>query len=70
MTTPPCADTSPPDSPVTRRSRVRLDTRDRVRREAARLYVDGRDGRRDPRDVSQLAAALEVVGRLIEAGQP
>ena len=46
--------------------RVKLDTIDRVRRELARLYTEGRDGRRDVADVSKLASVLAIVARLIE----
>ena len=49
--------------------RVRLDTLDRVRRELARLYTEGRDGRRDVADVSKLASVLAIVARLIEGGE-
>jgi hypothetical protein len=49
--------------------RVKLDTIDRVRRELARLYTEGRDGRRDVADVSKLASVLAIVGRLIEGGE-
>jgi hypothetical protein len=70
MTTPLPAGNAATESPATRRSRVRLDTRERVRREVARLYVDGRDGRRDPHDVSELASALAVIGFLVGADRP
>ena len=49
--------------------RIRLDTLGRVRRELARLYVEGRDGRRDVADVSRLASVLAIVARLIEGGE-
>ena len=52
------------------RVRVRLDTMDRVRREAVRLYREGRDGTRPPRDVHQLAATLAILGQLIEGSRP
>ena len=34
----------------------------------AKLYRDGRDGRRDTQDVSRLANVLALIGRLIEGG--
>jgi hypothetical protein len=49
-----------------RRSRLRLDTIDRVRRELVKLYREGRDGQRNTQDVSRLANVLAIVGRLIE----
>jgi hypothetical protein len=56
------------DGDAPRPSRLRLDTIDRVRREMAKLYRDGRDGRRDTQDVSRLANVLALIGRLIEGG--
>lgn len=52
-----------------KRARLRLDTIDRVRRETARLYVDGKLGLRDPSDVSKLGNLLALIGRLIEGGE-
>ena len=52
-----------------RRSRLRLDTLDRVRRELVKLYREGRDGLKDTQDVSRLANVLAIVGRLIEGGE-
>ena len=50
-------------------SRVgRLDTVDRVRREAVRLYKDCRRGVLAPADASRLAHVLDLVRRLVEAG--
>jgi hypothetical protein len=46
--------------------RVQLDSLERVRREMARLYVEGKHGRRDAQDVSRLANVLALIGRLIE----
>jgi hypothetical protein len=54
------------DGDAPRRCRLRLDTMDRVRRELARLYRDGRDGERDTQDVSRLANVLAIIGRMIE----
>jgi hypothetical protein len=52
-----------------RRSRLRLDTMDRIRREVTRLYREGRDGERDTQDVSRLANVLALIARMIEGGQ-
>ena len=49
--------------------RVRLDSLERVRREMARLYVEGKHGRRPAGDVSKLANVLALVGRMIEGGE-
>jgi hypothetical protein len=49
--------------------RVRLDSLDRVRREMAKLYIEGRSGRRDVQDVSRLANVLALIGRVIEGGE-
>jgi hypothetical protein len=46
----------------------RLDSLDRVRREAVRLYKDCRLGRLAPGDASKLAHVLDLVRRLVEAG--
>jgi hypothetical protein len=46
--------------------RVQLDSLERVRREMARLYVEGKHGRRDVQDVSRLANVLALIGRMIE----
>jgi hypothetical protein len=59
-------DDSDVDDTTPRRSRLRLDTVDRVRRELVRLYRDGRDGRRDTQDVSRLANVLMIVVRCLE----
>ena len=48
------------------RPRVRLDSLERVRREMARLYVEGKHGRRDVQEVSRLANVLALIGRMIE----
>lgn len=37
-----------------------------VRRELARLYREGKAGKRDPAEVSKLANVLSILGRLIE----
>jgi hypothetical protein len=49
---------------------LRLDSPARIRREAVRLYREGRDGIRPANDVHELAAALAIVGRLLHAGPP
>ncbi len=71
MTTPKSASTNSgaglPNTP--RRVRLRLDTIDRVRRETARLYLEGKLGQRDPSDVSKLGSLLALIGRLIEGGE-
>ena len=46
----------------------RLDSVDRVRREAVRLYRDCRSGRLAASDASKLAHVLDLVRRLVEAG--
>lgn len=54
-----------------RRGRApRLDSPDRVRREAVRLYREGRDGSRAAGDVHHLAATLAIVGRMITDAKP
>lgn len=49
-------------------SRVRcpLNTIDNVKAELARLYRDGKAGKRDITEVSKLANVLSILGRLIE----
>jgi len=49
-----------------RRLRLKLKTMDDVKSELARLYRDGKAGRRDIADVSKLANVLSIIGRLIE----
>lgn len=48
------------------RLRLKLKTMDDVKAELARLYREGKAGRRDVADVSKLANVLSVLGRLIE----
>jgi hypothetical protein len=48
------------------RLRLPLATIDDVKREMARLYREGKAGRRDVADVSRLANVLALLGRLIE----
>lgn len=64
-----------PDDPETRadasdgrepRLRLPLKTMDDVKAELARLYREGKAGRRDVSDVSKLANVLSILGRLIE----
>jgi len=47
---------------------ARLDTAIRVRRELARLYSEARAGAVDVADASKLANILQILGRMIEAG--
>ncbi len=49
--------------------RVQLDSIERVRREMARLYAEGKHGRRDVQDVSRLANVLALIGRMIEGSE-
>jgi hypothetical protein len=56
-------------SPSTPRGPGRLDTLPRCRREAVRLYSDGRRGLITPADCSKLASALNLVASLIERGE-
>jgi hypothetical protein len=55
-------DTPAPLKPL----RLKLRTINDVRGELARLYRDGKAGRRDVNDVSKLANVLAILGRLIE----
>lgn len=55
-------------SNASRRTRLRLDSVDRVRRELIKLYRQGRDGERGTDDVAKLAGVLGIVGRLVESG--
>lgn len=48
------------------RLRLPLKTMDDVKAELARLYRDGKAGKRDIADVSKLANVLSILGRLIE----
>ena len=48
------------------RLRLKLSTMDNVKAELARLYRDGKAGRRDVGEVSKLANVLSILGRLIE----
>ncbi len=54
------------DPPRPGRSRLRLDTLDRVRRELVRIYRQGRDGDRDVGDASKLANILTMIARILE----
>ena len=56
-------------SDVPRRTRLRLDSVDRVRRELIKLYRQGRDGERGTDDVAKLAGVLGIVGRLVESDE-
>ena len=48
------------------RLRLPLKTMDDVKAELARLYREGKAGRRDVAEVSKLANVLSILGRLIE----
>ena len=48
------------------RLRLKLRSIDDVRAELARLYREGKAGKRDITDVSKLANVLSILGRLIE----
>lgn len=64
--TPPRAQDSPAPAP---RLRLRLNSIDDVKKEMARLYREGKTGRRDVGNVSRLANVLALMGRLIEGSQ-
>lgn len=49
------------------RLRLKLATAEDVRRELARIYREGKSGRRDVSDVSKLANVLQILGRAIAA---
>ena len=51
------------------RLRLPLKTMDDVKAELARLYRDGKAGKRDIADVSKLANVLSILGRLIEGAE-
>lgn len=48
------------------RVRCPLNTINNVKAELARLYREGKSGRRDVNEVSKLANVLSILGRLIE----
>lgn len=48
------------------RLRLPLATMEDVRRELARLYREGKSGRREVADVSKLANVLQILARVIE----
>lgn len=50
------------------RLRLPLATANDARRELARLYREGKSGQREVQDVSRLANVLQILGRMIEAG--
>lgn len=54
------------DAPVPPRLRLKLTTAEEVRRELARIYREGKSGRRDVADVSRLANVLSLLSRAIE----
>ena len=51
------------------RLRLPLKTMDDLKAELARLYREGKAGRREVADVSRLANVLGILGRLIEGGE-
>ncbi|MBO9685664.1 MAG: hypothetical protein J7598_03545 [Mitsuaria chitosanitabida] len=53
-------------TPALTRLRLPLGTMGNVKAELARLYRDGKAGRRDIAEVSKLANVLSILGRLIE----
>lgn len=60
------ADADEGAAPPSTRLRLPLATANDVKREMARLYREGKAGRRDVADVSRLANVLALLGRLIE----
>jgi len=60
------ADADEGAAPPSARLRLPLATANDVKREMARLYREGKAGRRDVADVSRLANVLALLGRLIE----
>lgn len=59
------ADAEGSESPPSR-LRLPLKTMDNVQAELARLYREGKAGKRDIADISKLANVLSILGRLIE----
>jgi hypothetical protein len=53
----------------TPRPRLQLDSLTRVRREAVKLYREGRDGLRDVSEVSKLTHCLDVIRRMTESSE-
>jgi hypothetical protein len=51
-----------------KRSRIRLRAVADVRRELGKIYKEGKTGKRDVREVSQLANLLAILGRLMMEG--
>jgi hypothetical protein len=52
-----------------KRLRLPLRSIDDVKAELARLYREGKAGKRDVADVSKLANVLQILGRLIEGAE-
>jgi hypothetical protein len=52
-----------------KRLRLPLKSLDDVKAELARLYRDGKAGKRDVAEVSRLANVLSILGRLIEGAE-
>lgn len=63
----PANSANSPDAPA--RLRLPLATVGDVRRELARLYREGKAGKRDTSDVSKLANVLAILNRCIEASE-
>lgn len=57
------------DAAREKRLRLPLKTIDDVKAELARLYRDGKAGKRQITDVSKLANVLGILGRLIESDE-
>lgn len=49
--------------------KIKLQTLEDVRREAARVYREARGGRLDTSEASKLSFMLQGIGKMIEAGQ-
>ena len=63
----PQNDASAPDcDSAPRDQRLPLKTAENVRSELARIYRDGKFGKRDVGEVSRLANVLQIMARLIE----
>lgn len=50
-------------------AKIKLQTLEDVRREAARVYREARAGRLDTSEASKLSFMLQGIGKMIEAGQ-
>lgn len=65
----PIVQTAWANTPVKRRSRVRLDSLSDCRKEAARQYRRALEGEVKIEDMSRLINALALIGRMIDGGQ-